>query len=130
MSEVQLAIIKTLKPGSYILIDGEPCKVTKSIKSKPGKHGASKVRMEAVGVFDGKKRVILKPGDSNVDVPIIEKRKGQVISVSGTMAQLMDLEDYSTFDVMIPEEFKNKLESGATVVYWKFGNKTMIREIK
>lgn len=129
MVETQ-AIIKTLKPGSYVLIEDEPCRVTKVVKSKPGKHGASKVRLEAVGIFDNKKRTLLKPGDANVDIPIIEKKKAQVISVLGETVQLMDLEDYSTFEVHMPEEFKNKLSPGANVVYWKFRNKTMIKDVK
>lgn len=129
MVETQ-ATIKTLKPGSYVLIEDEPCRVTKVVKSKPGKHGASKVRLEAVGIFDNKKRTLLKPGDANVDIPIIEKKKAQVISVLGETVQLMDLEDYSTFEVHMPEEFKNKLSPGANVVYWKFRNKTMIKDVK
>jgi translation initiation factor 5A len=129
MVETQ-ATIKTLKPGSYVMIEDEPCKVTKLVKSKPGKHGASKVRLEGVGIFDGKKRTLLKPGDANVDIPIIEKKKAQVISVLGETVQLMDLDDYSTFEANIPDEFKGKLSPGASVLYWKFRNKTLIKDVK
>ncbi len=44
------------------------------------------------------------------------------------MAQLMDLEDYSTFDAVVPEEFKGKLDSGTEVLYWKIKNKVLIKE--
>ncbi len=121
--------IKDAKPGSYVMIDGEPCKVVSYTKSKPGKHGAAKVRIETVGVFDGKKRVVLKPADAEISVPIIEKKKAQVISVSGDIAQLMDLETYETFEASIPEEFKGKLDSGREVLYWKMGSRILIKQL-
>jgi len=121
--------VKDCKVGSYIMIEGEPCKVVSYAKSKPGKHGAAKVRIEAIGVFDGKKRTLLKPADAEVSIPIIEKKKAQVISVSGDMAQLMDLETYETFDALIPEEFKGKIEPGRDVLYWKMGNRVLIKQL-
>ena len=125
--------MRNSKPGNYIIVDGEACKVTSMTKSKPGKHGAAKVRLEAVGVFDGKKRVLMKPADSSVDSPIIDKRKAQVISISGDSIQLMDLENYETFETSIPEEFKARLtpgSEGAEVVYWQFGKNMMIKEVR
>ncbi len=122
--------LKECKPGSYLMIDGEPCRVTSFTKSKPGKHGSAKVRLEGVGLFDSKKRVVMKPADSNVDIPVIEKKKAQVLSVSGDIAQLMDLESYETFDASVPDDLKGKLDSGVEVLYWKFGNKLQIRETR
>ena len=125
----KVGTIKECKPGSYVMIDGEPCKVVNYTKSKPGKHGAAKVRIETVGVFDGKKRMLLKPADAEVSIPIIEKKKAQVISLSGDIAQLMDLESYETFEASIPDEFKGKLESGKEVLYWKMGNRILIKQL-
>jgi translation initiation factor 5A len=125
--------IKNAKPGSYIVVEGEACKVNSMTKSKPGKHGASKVRLEVVGLFDNKKRVLLKPATAAVEQPIIDKRKGQVISISGSIVQLMDLESYDTFETTIPEEFKSRLtpgSEGTEVVYWVFGKNIMIKEIR
>ena len=124
------ATLKECKPGSYIMVDGEPCKVVEFAKSKPGKHGAAKVRLDAVGIFDNKKRNLLSPADSQVQVPIIEKKKAQIITLTGDLAQLMDLTDYSTFDTAIPEEFKGRLEAGMEVEYWKLGNRTLIKAMK
>lgn len=123
------AILKDCKPGAYIMIDGEPCKVMDFAKFKTGKHGSAKARLVAIGIFDEKKRDVLSPADSQVQVPIIEKKKAQVITV-GELAQLMDLSDYSTFESVIPEEFKGKLEAGMEVEYWKFGNRTIIKAMK
>ncbi len=120
--------MKGLKPGHYVIIDDEPCKVVKITLSKPGKHGSTKARLDAVGIFDKRKRSIMKPADANVQVPIIEKNKAQVISVSGEFVQLMNLGDYSTFEANIPPELKGKLESGKEVGYWKIGNKVLVKE--
>ena len=124
------AVIKDLKPGNFVMIEGEPCKVIDLTKSKPGKHGASKIRLEAMGIFDNRRRFLLKPSSTNVEVPIIEKKAAQVLSASGEIAQLMDLTDYSTFEASIPEEFRGKVEGGREVLYWKIGNKVLIKELR
>ncbi|HDQ06034.1 MAG TPA: translation initiation factor IF-5A, partial [Candidatus Bathyarchaeota archaeon] len=36
--------VGALRVGSYIIIDGEPCKIVSYSKSKPGKHGSAKAR--------------------------------------------------------------------------------------
>jgi translation initiation factor 5A len=125
--------IRNAKPGSYIIVDGEPCKVMSFTKSKPGKHGAAKVRLETMGLFDDKKRVVLKPADTQIEQPIIEKKKAQVISISGNAVELMDLESYETFQTGIPEEFKARLtpgSEGAEVLYWKFEGRLAIKEVR
>ncbi len=122
--------IKDLKPGSYVMIDGEPCKVTKISTSKPGKHGATKARVEAVGVFDDKKRSLLKPTSAGCSIPIILKKGAQVVSITGNVAQLMDLEDYSMFETEIPEDLKGRVEQGKEVEYWEIGDRKMIKQAR
>lgn len=119
----------SLKPGSLVVIDDEPCKVVSIDKSKPGKHGAAKARVVAVGIFDGVKRSIVGPVDTMVEMPIINKKTAQVISVSDTV-QLMDLETYEVFESVLPEneELRSKLDSGVTVEYWEvLGRKKIMR---
>jgi len=52
--EKTTAVIKNLKKGHFILIEGVPCRVESVTSSKSGKHGASKTRVEAIGTFLGK----------------------------------------------------------------------------
>ena len=80
--------------------------------SKPGKHGAAKARIDAIGLFDGSKRSIVKPVDAKIYVPIVERKTAQVISIAGRTAQLMDTADYSTFELAIPEELAGKINPG------------------
>lgn len=111
------AEVRELKVGRYVNIDGEPCKITSISTSKPGKHGEAKSRIEAIGIFDGQKRSIVHPQKHKVQVPMIDKRSAQVISIEGDEVQLMDLETYETFHLPVPEEFRDSLEAGKEVLY-------------
>jgi translation initiation factor 5A len=121
-----------LKVGSYIIIDGEPCKIVNYTKSKPGKHGAAKARIVAIGVFDESKRTIVKPVSAQVDVPLIEKKTGQVIALLPSAVQLMDLETYGMTEAPYPEdeELKSKMASGVEVEYWQILGRTRITRTK
>ena len=127
--EKKLATMGDLKTGSYVLIDGIPCKVVSVSKSKPGKHGAAKIRIEATGLIDERRRSIVQSSDGRVDVPIIEKKNAQVISIAEDKANVMDIESYETFEMEIPDEFKGKMHEGSTVLYWDMGVK-IIKGIK
>jgi translation initiation factor 5A len=109
--------IRTLKVGRYIIIDDEPSTIVSLATSKPGKHGSAKARIDAIGVFDGQKRSIVQPVSAKIYVPIVERKGAQVLSVMGNVAQLMDLNDYSTFEIVIPPEHVDKLEAGKDVTY-------------
>lgn len=109
--------IRTLKQGRYIIIDDEPSTIVNLEKSKPGKHGSAKARIDAIGVFDGQKRSIVSPVSAKIYVPIVERKGAQILSVLGNVAQLMDLNDYSTFEIEIPQEHMGKLEAGNDVTY-------------
>jgi translation initiation factor 5A len=106
---------KDLKIGRYVMVDGVPCKVVEIETSAPGKHGSAKMRITAIGIFDGQKRTLLKPSSGDAEAPVIEKRRGQIISVIGNIAQVMDLESYDTFDLPIPEDIKGSIKAGAEV---------------
>ena len=101
--------LKTVKVGKYIVLDGEASKVTSLTTSSPGKHGAAKARLEAVGIFDGQKRSLVKPVDTKVEVPILDKRIGQILAVMGDQVQIMDLETFETFELPIPAEFDEEI---------------------
>lgn len=113
----EMAEVRELKVNRYIIIDDEPCKIVSITTSKPGKHGDAKARIEAIGVFDNQKRSVVYPVKHKVQIPIINKRTAQVISISGDTAQLMDMETYETFEMEIPEEFRDKIKVGEEIQY-------------
>lgn len=100
---IKIVEVRNLKKGNYVVIDGEPCKIVDYSSSKPGKHGAAKVRIVATSIFDGKKMQLLTSGDNKAEVPIITRQAHQVLSVSGGTAQLMNMETYETLELPVPE---------------------------
>ncbi len=120
----------TIKIGGYIVIDGEACKVVDTSVSRPGKHGHAKFRIVAVGLIDGKKRDIVMPGHDKIEVPMVEKNTAQILSLSGTTANVMDTDSYETFDLEIPEELRDKLSEGTQVIYWEILGKKVMKQIK
>ena len=127
----------SLKIGSYILLPvsdqptGDPCRITEYDTSKPGKHGAAKARIVGVGIFDGQKRPHVGPVSMQIPVPLIDKRGGQIISITGSNIQVMDSETFGTIDiVMIEEELDGKLEQGNGIEYWNVMGRTKIMRVK
>jgi len=111
------AEVRTLKEGRYMNIDDEPCKIISISTSKPGKHGEAKARIEAIGIFDGSKRLVVYPVRHKVQVPMIDKRQAQIVTVAGSEVQLMDLETYEIFQLPIPDELKDSLTPGEDLKY-------------
>jgi translation initiation factor 5A len=111
------AEVRTLKEGRYMNIDDEPCKIVSISTSKPGKHGEAKARIEAIGIFDGSKRSVVYPVKHKVQVPLIDKRQAQIVTIVGAEVQLMDLETYEMFQLPIPDELKDSLTPGEDIQY-------------
>jgi len=111
------AEVRELKENRYMVIDDEPCKIMSISTSKPGKHGEAKARIEAIGLFDGSKRSVVYPVKHKVLVPIIDKRKAQIVSIEGGEANLMDLDTYEMFHLPIPDDLKDSMHPGEEIQY-------------
>ena len=124
--------VGSIRVGGYVIIDDEPCRIASIAKSKPGKHGAAKARVVAIGVFDSAKRTFVKPVDAQIEVPLIEKKPGQIIALLPNAVQIMNLENYEVFEAAYPddEELKQKLVSGIEVEYWRILGRTKIMRTK
>jgi len=109
--------VKELKEGKYLIIDDEACIIKSISKSKPGKHGSAKARIEVIGLFDGQKRSFIGSVATKVYVPIVERKNAQVISIISNIGQLMDMGDFSTFEIVISDEYKEKVKEGEEVSY-------------
>ena len=124
--------VGSVRVGGYVIIDDEPCRIASLAKSKPGKHGSAKARVVAIGVFDSAKRTFVKPVSAQVEVPLIEKKPGQILALLPNAVQIMDLENYEVFEATYPdeEELKKKLASGVEVEYWRIMGRTKIMRTK
>ncbi len=124
--------VGSLKIGQYVIIDDEPCRIVEYEKSKPGKHGAAKARIVGISVFTSQKKSLISPVDAKTEVPMIDKRTGQIISISGETVQVMDMENYQTFETPMPgdEDLKASLSAGNEVEYWDVLGRKMITRRK
>jgi translation initiation factor 5A len=122
-------VVGNLKVGSFVVIDGEPCRVVEISKAKTGKHGSAKATVTAIGLFSKSKKVLVAPVDAQVEVPIIEKRVGRVIADLGDKLQVMDVETFEVFEVSkdtIDETIRDKLTIDQEVEYWLVMNARVI----
>ncbi|MCC6033945.1 MAG: translation initiation factor IF-5A [Desulfurococcaceae archaeon] len=118
-----------LKIGSFIIVDGEPCRVVEISKAKTGKHGSAKASITAVGLISKAKKVLVVPVDTQVEVPIVEKRVGQVIADLGDKFQVMDVETFEVFEVpkeLLDEDLRSKITTNMEVEYWQVLNTRII----
>ena len=114
----------SVKKGQYVLIEGHVCEVKGTEKSKPGKHGAAKMRVSAIDIFTGTKYGILKNTAADVEIPILLKGAAQVIALMGDIVQIMDTTSYETFNVRKPEVAG--LAAGTEVEYIRYGDNVKI----
>lgn len=128
--ETKLSSVGSLKKGNYVVIDEVACVVKDTQTSRPGKHGHAKVRLSATGLLDGKLKVIVMPGHDNIEVPVIDKRTAQVLSISGNTANVMDSETYETFDIEIPEELKEDCQENSNILYWVVLKDKIMKQVK
>ena len=118
-----------MRVGTFLMIDGSAHQVKKMDVSKTGKHGHAKVRFEAVSVMTGKKKVAVVPGHDKFEVPMVDKRQAQVLSIKGGETSLMDSESFENLELPIPEEFKENLTEGVTVEYWDIEGEKLIKKV-
>lgn len=130
VGEITRVNIKELKPGSFVIIEDTPCRVEKLQVSTSGKHGAAKVRVEALGLFDNRRKSMIAPSHDDVTVPIILKKQAQVLSVVGNKAQLMDLTTYETIELDITEDVKDKVQPGGEIAYFEVMGIRTLKQLK
>ncbi|MFH0848335.1 MAG: translation initiation factor IF-5A [archaeon] len=124
--------VSQLKIGHYVIIDDEPCRIVEYEKSKPGKHGAAKARIVAMSIFTGNKKSVVSPVSGRLDVPMVEKRAGQVLALMDQNVQLMDMETYETLETPLPddEDIRNRIAPGKEVEFWRILGRNMIVRVK
>ncbi len=119
-----------IKVGTNVIVDGTPCTVKKIDISKTGKHGHAKCRIEATTMLSGNKKVFVVPGHERFEVPMVDKRRGQILSISDSTVSVMDLESFETIELPFDEEIKASLAINDTVEYWNIeGEKIVKRKV-
>ena len=105
--------IRTLKVGRYVAIENDAYKILSISKSKPGKHGSAKARLELEDIFTGQKRSHEGTVTDNIQVPVIEKGSAVITFVQGNEVNAMDNKTYET--LILPLDAEMNLESGGEI---------------
>jgi len=118
-----------MRVGTFLMLDSVAHQVKKMDISKTGKHGHAKVRYEAVNIVSGKKKVQVVPGHDKFEVPMINKRPAQVLSVVGDNASVMDSENFENFDLVVPDDLSGTVTDGVTVEYWNVEGDKILKRV-
>ena len=105
--------IRTLKVGRYVAIDDDAYKILSISKSKPGKHGSAKARLELEDIFTGQMRSHVGTVTDNIQVPVIEKGSAVITFVQGSEVNAMDNKTYET--LILPLDPDMNLEAGGEI---------------
>ena len=119
--------IRTLKVGRYVAIDEDAYKILSISKSKPGKHGSAKARLELEDIFTGQKRSHVGTVTDNIQVPVIEKGSAVITFVQGNEVNAMDNKTYET--LILPLDPEMNLEAGGEIQWMEaMGRYRMTRD--
>ncbi len=113
--------------GTNIILDENYYTIKKMDISKTGKHGHAKCRIEASNMISGSKKVFVVPGHDRFEIPLVNKKKGQILSISEGNASIMDLESFETIEVAVPEELKGEIQGNDNVEYWDIEGTLLIK---
>ena len=119
--------IRTLKVGRFCVFDDEAYKILSISKSKPGKHGSAKARLELVSLFSNKKISHVGTVTDNIQVPMIEKGTAMVTHLDGNEVHAMNMRDHSM--MILPMEDEMTIEAGQEIMWMEaLGRYKIIRD--
>ncbi|MDP6662380.1 MAG: translation initiation factor IF-5A, partial [Candidatus Thalassarchaeaceae archaeon] len=105
--------IRTLKVGRYVALEDSAYKILSMSKSKPGKHGSAKARLELEDIFTGQKRSHVGTVTDTINVPIIEKGSAIITHMQGSEVHAMDNKTYE--NLILPQTSEFNLEPGGEI---------------
>ena len=119
--------IRTLKVGRYVALDDEAYKILSMSKSKPGKHGSAKARIELENIFTGQKRSHVGSVSDSIHVPMLEKGSATITHIEGLDVHAMDAKTYEM--MVLPLEEELNIEAGGEIMWMEaLGRFKIIRD--
>ena len=91
-----------LKPGSLVMIKGNPCKVTEVSTAKPGKHGSAKVILKGRDILSAKIYECTYHAGDMVDAPLVSRAEYTLLNVDDDALELLDNQGEVKSDVNLP----------------------------
>ena len=105
--------IRTLKVGRYVAIEDSAYKILSISKSKPGKHGSAKARLELENLFTRQKRSHVGTVTDTIQVPVLEKGSAIITHLQGEEVHAMDTKTYAS--LILPIDTSMNLDSGGEI---------------
>ena len=105
--------IRTLKVGRYVALEESAYKILSMSKSKPGKHGSAKARLELEDIFSGQKRSHVGTVTDSIHVPVIEKGSAIITHIQGSEVHAMDNKTYES--LILPQTTEFNLDPGGEI---------------
>ena len=119
--------IRTLKVGRFCVVDEKAYKILSISKSKPGKHGSAKARLELESIFTKKKISHVGTVTDSINVPMIEKGTAMVTHMEGSEVHAMNMRDHSM--MILPMEDGLNIEAGKEIMWMEaLGRYKIIRD--
>ncbi len=119
--------VRTLKVGRYVALEENAYKILGMTKSKPGKHGGAKARIELEDIFSGQKRSHVAPVTDSIHVPLIEKGSAIITHIEGAEIHAMDNKTFET--LILPQEEGMSLDAGGEILWMEaMGRYKIIRD--
>ena len=107
--------IRTLKVGRYCCVEDKAYKINSISKSKPGKHGSAKARLDLVDIFTGQKISLVGSVTDSINVPLIEKGTAMVTHIEGAEVHAMNMRDHSM--MILPMEEEMEIDAGKEIMW-------------
>ncbi len=107
--------VRTLKVGRYVALEENAYKILGMSKSKPGKHGGAKARIELEDIFTGQKPSHVAPVTDSISVPMIEKGSAIITHIDGNEVHAMDNKTYEA--MILPVEEGMNLVAGGEILW-------------
>ena len=82
-------------------------------KSKPGKHGSAKARIELEDIFTGQKKSHVGTVTDSINIPLIEKGSAIITHIQGNEVHAMDNKTYEA--LILPTDPEMNLEAGGEI---------------
>jgi len=134
MSEYELKELGKFKLGELIILDEKVCKITDMKKSKPGKHGEAKCRLEGQNIFTATKQSMVSPVKKKMKKPILPALACTLVSMDADkqVCSIIDMESYAMVDNVGYDSKKHHLDPNKkqAISYIQWGEDKKITNVK
>jgi translation initiation factor 5A len=115
-----MATAEDLKKGECIIINNGIYKITRKEVVAVGTHSHSKTKIYVVPIEGGGEKNYIYNHQDKVEIPEIENRVGQIISIGENSLQVMDTKTYETLEVLSNQEILDKAEEGKILFFFTY----------